>query len=210
MAMRQFRTALIGLGALVAFLFGSSQASATLSVLPVTSTAMSSAGPTSLIESTGSTTQLTCSTSSITDTVASDGSGTIAAGGASFATCTLGIVVAQTSAWTSTVTFLLSGGSIIGVGETFTIPTNGLHLRAALGCDFYVSGSFGFLIGTLIQTPPNLYSINNVVANRFGTALGLRVTRIITNSLCSAITLGDLLRLSSEYNFSPWIRGTLI
>lgn len=209
--MRSLKSLFFGLAAVAAFLLASSSAMATLSINPVRTTATAS-GATSLIESTGTSTQLTCGSSSIVDTITSDGRSTIAAGGAIFGTCTLSVAVTQTSAWTNQITALLSGGRITGVGIVFTVPTDGVRLNAPLpGCDFYLTGTQAALrVISPAVTPPALASVGRLDAADFGTALGLTVTRVTSNTLCPAVRVGDAARFAATYNLSPAVTGTLI
>lgn len=207
--MRSLRTLLLGVASVLAFFAFSSSAMAALSILPVTTRATAS-GATSLIESTGTTTQITCGSSSITDAIAADGSSVISTGGALFSSCTLGIAVTQTANWTNQITALLTGGQITGIGIVFTVPTDGVHLKAALGCEFYLGGTQSALIPTTATTPPALVTVNGISAAQFGSTLGLRVTRVVTNTLCPAVALGDLSRFAANYSLSPAVSGTLL
>src|SRR5437868_946786 len=77
----------------------------------------------------------------------------------------------------------------------------GLRITAALGCQFYVGGTF---TATGLLSPgvdaPTLAAMPALAGTA---ALGLTVTRVVTNSLCPGVALNDLVRLAGTWTPSP-------
>lgn len=206
---RKVRCGLVAAASAVAFFVACSSATAAVSLNggPITLTA--TARSPVLTESTGSAITINCVGSQIRGTVLSDGTGTITAGNATFATCVIAgggsVTFSHLGDWRIATAFLLSSGRIVGVAATLTLPSGSAQLSSG-GCTFELAGTAVSLQNLTATAPPSLVSISALPFT--STTLGLRVEN--ANNCGSDIVNGDLARFNAAYTLSSVLTGTLV
>lgn len=209
------RSACIAIAGLFLLLIGASAASATLSMNPTTTTAINTGAATLFVlRVDGGRLTGTCRTIVVRKIIVIGIS--IGSRDATISGCSIGgtaVSITQTSAWTGTISALLSAGQITGVLDRISIGTNGARFASGpLACSFDVSGTVSSLTTVTPRTPPALFSVSSgTFSNAALDALGLTVSGV-TGSGCPTIGIvnGARAAILATFVLSPSITGTLI